>query len=139
MADAPTSGTLALREHHGACHCGAVRFRVMAPAEVVVEDCNCSICRHSAYLHLLVPAAHFTLLAGADLLNSYTFNTGIARHTFCRQCGVKGFYVPRSNPDGYSVNLRCLDTRTLAEVRINAFDGQHWEQHAAELAARTAR
>lgn len=137
MADAPAATHSGLRAHRGACHCGAVRFTVLAPAEVIVEDCNCSVCRKAGYLHLLVPAAHLTLDAGVDDLTTYTFNTGVARHTFCRHCGIKAFYVPRSNPDGYSVNLRCVDTSGFDSVRVDAFDGRHWEQHAARLAKRT--
>lgn len=137
MADAPASRDTVLLSHRGACHCGTVRFAVLAPPEVIAEDCNCSICRKAGYLHLLVPASRFTLEAGADALTTYTFNSGIARHTFCGQCGVKAFYVPRSNPDSYSVNLRCLDSHGFDSIRIDAFDGQHWEQHAAGLAART--
>ena len=138
MADSPRAPHDGMREHAGACHCGAVRFMVEAPAAIIVEDCNCSVCRKAGYLHLLVPASRFKLLAGHDALVTYRFGSGVARHTFCRHCGVKPFYVPRSNPDGYSVNLRCLDDTHLAEVKVEAFDGQHWEQHAARLAARTA-
>ena len=138
MADAPAAQDKALRPHRGACHCGAVRFTVLAPPEVIVEDCNCSMCRKAGYLHLLVPAAHLTVEAGADAFITYTFNAGIARHTFCRHCGVKAFYVPRSNPDGYSVNLRCLDSEGFDSIQLEAFDGRHWEQHAARLADRTA-
>jgi hypothetical protein len=108
--------------HRGGCHCGAVHFEVDAPARVTVSDCGCSICRMSGYLHLIVPARRFRLLRGADSLSQYQFNTGTARHLFCRHCGVKSFYVPRSNPDGYSVNLRCLERATLAEVIVEPFD-----------------
>ena len=139
MADAPAAHDTELHAHHGACHCGALRFTVLAPLEIIVEDCNCSICRKAGYLHLLVPAAHFQLETGAAALSTYSFNTGVARHTFCRHCGVKAFYVPRSNPDGYSVNLRCVDTRAFTDIRIDAFDGRHWEQHAARLAERSAQ
>ena len=90
--------------HRGGCHCGAVRFEVDAPARLLVHDCNCSICAMSGFQHLIVPGSRFRLLAGADALTEYTFNTGVARHLFCRRCGVKSFYEPRSNPDGYSVN-----------------------------------
>ena len=48
--------------------------------------------------------------------------------------GVKSFYVPRSNPDGWSVNLRCLDPGTLESVVLEDFDGRNWEQHGAALA-----
>lgn len=81
----------------------------------------------TGFLHLIVPADRFRLLQGGDELTTYTFNTGVARHFFCRHCGVKSFYVPRSHPDGYSVNVRCLDRATISFVRVDEFDGQHWE------------
>lgn len=119
--------------HTGGCHCGAVRFEVTAPAEVDVFECNCSICGKLGYLHLIVARDHFRLLQGEDALSTYTFNTRQARHLFCRTCGVESFYVPRSHPDGYSVNLRCLDEGTVEKFRVHAFDGRHWEEAAAEL------
>jgi hypothetical protein len=119
--------------HTGGCHCGAVRFEVTAPAEVEVFECNCSICRKLGYLHLIVPRSRFRLLQGEDALSTYTFNTGQARHLFCRNCGVESFYVPRSHPDGYSVNLRCLDEGTLEKVSVRPFDGRNWEEAAAAL------
>jgi hypothetical protein len=111
-----------LVRHRGGCHCGAVAFEVEAPARVTVSECNCSICRMSGFLHLIVPRSRFRLLRGADSLSTYVFNTRTAQHLFCRQCGVKSFYVPRSNPDGYSVNLRCLDQSTVEHVSIEPFD-----------------
>ena len=113
---------MSLVTHRGGCHCGAVAFEVDAPARLTVSDCNCSICRMSGYQHLIVPRARFRLLEGADSLTEYRFNTGTARHLFCSRCGVKSFYVPRSNPDGYSVNLRCLDRATVEDVSIEPFD-----------------
>ena len=119
--------------HRGGCHCGAVQFDVEAPARLAVHDCNCSICSMTGYQHLIVPAARFRLLRGADALTEYTFNTGVARHRFCRHCGIKSFYVPRSNPDGFSVNARCLDPATIESVTIEPFDGRHWEDSAGAL------
>ena len=123
-----------MRIHKGGCHCGAVRFEVEAPARVTVTECNCSICRMTGFQHLIVPAARFRLLSDPALLESYSFGTGVARHLFCKRCGIKSFYVPRSNPDGFSVYLRCLDEGSVESVRIEPFDGRHWEQHAQELA-----
>ena len=120
--------------HRGGCHCGAVRFEVRAPARLTVQRCNCSICAKTAFLHLIVPGADFRLLSGRESLTTYTFNTGVAKHTFCRICGVKAFYVPRSNPDGWSVNLRCLEPGTIEQVVYEDFDGRNWEQHGATLA-----
>lgn len=120
--------------HLGGCHCRAVRFEVEAPADIVAQECNCSICSKSGFLHLIVPASRFRLLSGRDSLFTYTFGTGTARHHFCKTCGIKSFYVPRSNPDGFSINVRCLDEGTVRSLRIEPFDGRNWEQHAASLA-----
>jgi hypothetical protein len=119
--------------HRGGCHCGRVRFEVNAPADLVLSHCNCSICRMTGFLHLIVPRGDFKLLHGDGDLTTYAFNTGVAKHYFCRHCGIKSFYVPRSNPDGYSVNARCLDPRTVASTTIEPFDGQNWEANADRL------
>jgi hypothetical protein len=119
--------------HSGGCHCGAVAFEVEAPAKLVASDCNCSICRMSGYLHLIVPRSRFHLLQGADELTEYKFNTGTARHLFCGRCGVKSFYVPRSNPDGYSVNVRCLDPATIEHVEVQLFDDNDREASDAKI------
>ena len=120
--------------HTGGCHCGAVRFQVQAPAYLRVQACNCSICSMTAFLHLIVAKRHFRLLEGADALSEYRFNTGVARHLFCRRCGIKSFYVPRSNPDGISVNARCLDRTAIEAMDVEDFDGRNWEASAAALA-----
>lgn len=117
----------------GSCHCSKVTFQVEAPDSVEVENCNCSICTKSGYLHLIVPNSKFQLLSGKDDLDEYSFGSGIAKHYFCKTCGVKPFYIPRSNPDGMDVNVNCLDTKP-AEINIVDFDGQNWEQNAAKLA-----
>ena len=116
-------------QHQGGCHCGRLRFEVLAPAVVTVSQCNCSICSKSGYLGLTVPRERFTLKSGEECLTEYTFNTGIAKHRFCRFCGVKSFYIPRSHPDGVSVNARCLDPGTIQEMKIEQFDGQNWERY----------
>ncbi len=120
-------------KYEGGCHCGAVRFEVEVPGQVELERCNCSICALSGYLHLIVPKASFKLLSGESALQTYTFNSGIAQHKFCRTCGIKPFYIPRSNPDGVDVNVNCLD-QPPADMTIVDFDGQNWEQHAHKLA-----
>jgi len=122
-----------LAKHFGGCHCGCVKFEVEAPAQIEATECNCSICGKSGYLHLIVPKSRFTLIRGSEFLSSYTFNTGVAKHLFCNICGIKSFYVPRSNPDGYSINVRCLDPETISQIIVTPFDGIHWEQAAAKL------
>ncbi len=114
--------------HSGGCHCGAVRFQVDAPADLELAECNCSVCRKAGTLHLSVSREQFRLLSGQDVLTEYRFNTGTARHLFCSRCGIKSFYVPRSRPDGYSVNVRCLDEGTVTSQKIRSFDGVNWEE-----------
>jgi hypothetical protein len=105
-----------------------VRFEALAPARIEVSDCNCSICSKSGYLHLVVRAEHFKLLSGDDVLTRYEFNTRTAKHLFCSVCGVKSFYVPRSHPDGFSVNARCIDSGTIEAMIVTAANGREWER-----------
>ena len=112
--------------HRGSCHCGAVAFEVEAPERLDCLRCNCSICTKSGFLHLIVPKSRFRLLRGEADLATYTFNTGVAKHLFCRTCGMKPFYVPRSNPDGIDVNANCLDP-VPADLDVQPFDGRNWE------------
>jgi hypothetical protein len=127
----------ALVVHRGGCHCGRVRFEVEAAASIDALDCNCSICRMSGFLDLIVPAARFRLLAGAAALREYRFNTGTAKHLFCGHCGIKSFYVPRSNPDGIDVNVHCLDRATIVGVTTTPFDDTRRAQAEAASAHRS--
>jgi hypothetical protein len=135
MERSPELNTGAPFWHAGACHCGRVRIEAFAPADLDLLECNCSMCDRSGYLHLIVTAARLRLLAGAGDIVDYRFGTGTARHLFCRHCGVKTFYVPRSHPDGYSVNARCLDPVRISSMRIRPFDGRRWEAARTELDA----
>jgi len=119
--------------YRGSCHCGSVQLEVDAPERIKCGDCNCSICSKSGFLHLIVPKSKFKLLSGEENLTTYTFNTGTAQHRFSKTCGVKSFYIPRSNPDGYDVNVRCLKPQPK-ELVIEPFDGKNWELHASKLA-----
>jgi hypothetical protein len=119
-------------KHTGGCHCGKVRFEIDAPAQFEIGDCNCSMCARTGYQHLFVRKADFRLLSGEDALENYQFNTRVAQHLFCRHCGIKSFYVPRSHPDGYSVNVRCLDEGTFEVTGVRPVDGRNWEQHYPE-------
>lgn len=112
--------------YEGGCHCGRVRFRVTAEL-TGIADCNCSVCTRKGFLHLIVPPEQFELISGEDALSTYQFNTGTAKHTFCRHCGIHPFYVPRSDPDKIDVNVRCLDDIDLKTLTITPFDGRNWE------------
>lgn len=114
--------------HKGGCHCKRVRFQVRAPAKVVVWECNCSDCHMRGNVHFIVPAEDFELEEPSkEHLTLYTFNTHKAKHLFCKVCGISSFYIPRSNPDGISVTVNCVDPGTISDVEVKTFDGQNWE------------
>ena len=119
----------------GGCHCGAVRFEAEVGATPEVHDCNCSICAKAGFLHLFVPHGDFRLLTDGAALSSYRFGTGAADHLFCRTCGIKSFYQPRSHPDCWSVNYRALDEGHGLSVTIVSFDGRDWGAGRAALEA----
>ncbi len=117
----------------GSCHCGKVKFDIEISAKITIHRCNCSICKKSGYLHLIVAASRFHLRCGEENLTDYRFHTGVARHLFCRHCGIKAFYVPRSHPQDYSVNLNCIDLPPETEVSIEPFDGRNWSENHEQL------
>lgn len=120
------------KSYEGGCHCGRVRFRALVDLDAV-SDCNCSMCTKKGIVHAIIAPEKFELLCGKDELSTYTFNTGVAKHTFCKHCGIHAFYVPRSHPDKIDVNARCLDGVDVSSLRPSFFDGQNWE---ATMAAR---
>jgi len=119
-------------KYKGSCHCQAITFEVDSTNVVEVERCNCSICSKSGFLHLIVPLSKFSLLSGEEAISTYTFGSGVAKHTFCKYCGIKPFYIPRSNPDGIDININCLETKPHT-INIVDFDGKNWEDNAEKL------
>jgi hypothetical protein len=115
------------RTYRGGCHCGRIRFEVRGSLERVSE-CNCSICSKKAYVHWIVQRSAFRLLTPSDNIAAYSFNTKTAKHLFCPNCGVASFYIPRSDPEGIDVNVRCLEGVNPGKLEYDHFDGRHWEQ-----------
>lgn len=122
----------------GACHCGTVKFRIKAPLPLSLVRCNCSICRMTGFLHLFVDKDGLEILEGEDNLQLYQFGSKTAKHLFCKTCGVKSFYVPRSHPDGWSINANCLTPEVRQRAHYRDFDGVNWEQNIAGLRAEDA-
>ena len=98
--------------HLGSCHCKQIQFEVIGEKNIKVLDCSCSICSILNYKHYIVDKSQFKLLKGKKYLSTYTFNTNVAKHLFCKNCGIKSFYIPRSHPDSISVNLNCIHSKT---------------------------
>ena len=115
------------RTYRGGCHCGRIRFEVRGSLDRVSE-CNCSICAKKGYVHWIVPRSAFRLLTQSDNIAAYAFNTKTARHLFCPNCGVASFYIPRSDPEAFDVNVRCLEGVNLGKLEYDYFDGRNWEK-----------
>jgi hypothetical protein len=118
---------MAKESYEGSCHCGRVRFGVRGDLSQATV-CNCSMCTMKGFIHLIVPSEDFELRSGADDLALYEFNTRIAKHRFCKVCGIHAFYTPRSDPDKVDVNVRCLAGVDLDRLAPARFDGRHWEE-----------
>lgn len=123
--------------HHGQCHCGAVKFKFKSAPLIDVTQCNCSVCSMSAYQHVFIPKVDLDFIQGEDDLTLYSFGTHEAKHYFCRFCGVKPLYHPRSHPDSWSVNLRCVEAGSLTVANTIEFDGQNWEKNIEDLRRET--
>lgn len=123
-------------DHKASCHCGAVQIFFEAPNKVSVTICNCSICERLGYQHVFVPQEKATILGDSNL-TSYTFGTHAAKHFFCQTCGVKPFYIPKSHPESYSVNLRCVVGETIKVEETIEFDGQNWDKNIDNLRSKT--
>jgi len=121
-----------LVKYFGGCHCGAIQWELTAPRNIDASECNCSVCHKSGHLGIIVPRSRFVLLQGENNLSEYQFNTKVAKHFFCKTCGIKSFYVPRSHPEGISVNARCIDQECLKDLEVNPFNGREWEKYYPE-------
>ncbi len=120
-------------EVKGGCHCSTIRFTAVVPQQVKTLLCNCSMCKVTNYEHLIVPHENFVLESGKDNLSSYQFGTKKAEHLFCKTCGVKSFYQPRSHPHAFSIHVATLDHAGLLDISSEHFDGQNWEQAKSKL------
>jgi hypothetical protein len=110
----------------GSCHCGAIEFEVDGELQHVV-DCNCSYCSRAGYLHWNVEPKQLRILRGGDAYHTYQFGTGTSKNHFCKTCGISPFRVPRSDPHLIDINVRCLRGIDVAKLKIQRFDGAHWE------------
>ncbi len=119
--------------HLGGCHCKQIQFEVLGEENIQILNCTCSICSIVNYKHYIVDKSKFKLIKGKDLLSNYTFNTKTAKHIFCKICGIKSFYIPRSHPDSISVNLNCIYSNTVKKIKIIKFDGKNWKKNINKI------
>jgi hypothetical protein len=93
----------------GSCHCGAVKFEVRT-ALTPASRCNCSLCRRKgALMSPPFAAADLKIVQGEDALTLYQFNTRVAKHYFCKHCGIYPFHQTRKDPLLWRANIGCLE------------------------------
>ncbi len=115
-----------MKTRKGSCHCGTVRFEAELPEELKGSRCNCSICAIKGAVMVYVPLEALKVTQGEDSLGCYRFNTGAARHYFCKNCGIHCFHQARSDPDKYAINAACLDGVSPYDFKeVPVTDGQH--------------
>ena len=123
-----------MQEAHGACHCGAVRFRVrLSKGLRTARRCNCSFCRMRGAVAVSAPADGIDILQGADALSLYAFNTHAAKHYFCSKCGIYTHHLRRSNGAEYGVNVACLEGVSPFDFEeLKVLDGVHHPSDAKD-------
>ncbi len=92
----------------GQCHCGKVKFSIHCELKEL-RRCNCSHCRRKGYVMTTVNKDEFHLESGKDYLSIYQWNTKVAKHFFCKICGINTHNKRRTNPNAFGVNVGCLD------------------------------
>ncbi len=110
-------------KYHGSCHCQSVQFEIESDLEKIVQ-CNCSICLRRNAKMIMVPKENFTLRKGEEYLTLYQFNSNIAKHYFCKKCGIYTHHNRKSDPNGMGVNLGCIDELDANGYETLSFDGR---------------
>ena len=120
-------------KYFGECHCKSIRFEFYCRKDVSIVKCNCSICSITNFLHLIIPHKDFILLKGKEHLHTYQFNQNIAKHFFCKICGIKSFYQPRSHKNCFSINYNSVIKPAPKIKSVNSFNGRDFENNIKAL------
>lgn len=111
----------------GGCHCGQVGFEVRI-RDWVCLDCDCSICTKKGFLHCIVDPEDLRWRSDPAEQSVYRFHTRTAVHHFCPTCGIHAVYRPRSHPEAWDVNVRCLPAEIQRRFVMRPFAGSRWEE-----------
>jgi len=111
-------------EYKGSCHCKSVKFILQTNLENVVQ-CNCSFCKRRNAVMALEKKEAIEITDGKEDLTIYMFNTNIAKHHFCKKCGIFVFSNRRFDPNGVGVNLGCIDDINTFELEAKLADNIH--------------
>jgi hypothetical protein len=112
---------------NGVCHCGTVKFKAdLTDGLHTARRCTCSFCRMRGAVVVSARLGGVHIIAGADKLMSYRFNTGTAQHFFCSVCGIYTHHQRRSNPNEYGVNVACLEGLSPFDFsEVTVMDGEN--------------
>lgn len=108
--------------YRGSCHCGAVVFEIDSVLEEFTK-CDCTLCRKKNAVMTKVHESHFRLIQGEEHLGLYQWNTKVAKHHFCTNCGIYTFHRKRVTPDFIGVNVFCLEGVDTGNITITQADG----------------
>ena len=114
--------------YKGSCHCGNVNFKFKHEEIKSGLRCNCSICirKGAVMTDFVIPPDELKhTVKQPDSLGLYEFDNKVAKHYFCKVCGIFTFNQTIRVPDHYRVNLGCLEDFDLESItEINVFDGK---------------
>ena len=121
------------KAYSGSCHCGEVRFDIMADIDHV-RVCDCSICRKRGALNIRIDEGDFSLKTPLAALSLYQWGSRTAEDYFCPVCGILPFRRPRHRTPaesgsgekpftGWTINARCLDGLDFDSIPRKAVHG----------------
>jgi hypothetical protein len=115
-----------LNKYKGSCHCGDVQFEITNDL-AELTTCDCSLCVKKNAVMVKVHEDDFRLLSPHKTVSEYRWNTQIARHYFCKTCGIYTFHRKQAAPDHYGVNVFCLDSVDPTPIPIRPTEGANMD------------
>lgn len=115
------------KHYRGSCHCGAIEFSFDAEEISKGLRCTCSICSRKGAMMLAdaIPEGELKIKADPNDIGLYQFDNNIAKHYFCKNCGIYTHNETIRAPGNMRVNLGCIDDLDASELEIVVFDGKN--------------
>ncbi len=111
------------------CHCGEVEIQINLKKNIdELMRCNCSMCKRKGTMYTIIKKEDLKIIKGEKKIKTYQFNTKVAKHHFCSECGTHTHNLRRSDPNTYGVNMGCVDeieANELFKFKIHVRDGQN--------------
>ena len=90
------------------CHCGSVQLNVETDLSII-KQCNCTMCKRKNAKMNILPKESIQSIQGEENLSLYQFGTNVAKHYFCKKCGIYTHHHRKSDPNGIAINIGCID------------------------------